>query len=543
MVNTPVNVENLRQELQTHPDRDFVDYLCDGLTYGFDTMISDITVPTKECSNLRSALERPDTVDSLIKSETQKGFLEGPFLKPPFARFRVSPIGVAIGKYSGKPRLIVDLSSPHDNEEHVSVNEMIDKDHCSLSYVKIDDAIKIIQKLGKGTTMCKTDIADAFKLMPITPSQWHMYCIKWRQQYYFYTRLAFGCRSSPKIFDTLSKAICWIAEHNYGIKYILHLLDDFITFENPLLREDGNMKLLYHIFNYLNVPMALHKTHGPDTTMEYLGIILDSINLESRLPKDKLERINQFLQNFLQRKSCTKRELLQLLGHLNFASRVVIPGRSFVSHLIGLSTTVKALHHHVKINEECREDVRMWLYFLSSWNGVSVFYNTHSISSDDLNLFTDASLTIGFGGYFNGLWFSEAWPDDISTYVPLQSDETISIAFCELYPIVVAAKLWGHMWKRQRIVFLCDNMSTVAIIQKGRSKSQHIMPLMRSLTMLSARHQFTFASVHLPRKFNELSDALSRLQIDKFHHMAPWASPVPTLVPPPEDVLWSSKVL
>ena len=120
MVNTPVNVENLRQELQTHPDRDFVDYLCDGLTYGFDTMISDITVPTKECRNLRSALERPDTVDSLIKSETQKGFLEGPFLKPPFARFRVSPIGVAIGKYSGKPRLIVDLSSPHDNEEHVS---------------------------------------------------------------------------------------------------------------------------------------------------------------------------------------------------------------------------------------------------------------------------------------------------------------------------------------------------------------------------------------------------------------------------------------
>lgn len=289
----------MKQELESYSETEFVDYLCNGLTDGFDTMISYIDVPTRECCNLRSAINQSDIVDALIESETGKGFLEGPFDFLPFEKYRVSPIGVAIGKYSGKPRLIVDLSSPHEDVSHQSVNDMIDKDQCSLSYVRIDDAISIIQKLGRNTTMCKTDISDAFKLMPILPSQWHMFCIKWRKHYYYYTKLAFGCRSSPKIFDTLSQAICWIAEHKYGIKFILHLLDDFITFEHPLNHAQTNMDLLYHIFNTLNVPMAKHKTAGPDTVIEYLGIILDSNLMEARLPQDKLDRITSYLQAFL----------------------------------------------------------------------------------------------------------------------------------------------------------------------------------------------------------------------------------------------------
>ena len=338
----------------------------------------------------------------------------------------------------------------------------------------------------------------------------------------------------------MSQAICWIAVHNYGIEHILHLLDDFITFEKPGLDADRNMRLLYKIFGNLNVPMALHKTQGPETIIEYLGIILDSTAMESRLPEDKLRRISQFLNQFLQRSSVTKRELLQLLGHLNFASRVVLPGRTFVSHLITLSTSVKALHHHVKINKECREDIRLWLYFLSHWNGISVFYNANAITSDDLCLWTDASLTIGFGGYFQGQWFSEPWPTSLHSYLPLNDGEAISIAFCELYPIVVSALLWGHCWKRQRIVFLCDNEATVAILRKGRSKSPHIMPLMRKLTLLSAFHQFTILSNHVPGKQNSIADALSRLQIKRFRQMAPDALPNPCLVPPPKDILWNS---
>ena len=96
----------------------------------------------------------------------------------------------------------------------------------------------------------------------------------------FYVRLSFGCRSSPKIFDNFSKAICFIAEHNYKVKHILHLLDDCLTIDPPNFDAERTMTLMM-IFKRLKVPIAAHKTMGPLTCIQYLGIILDiQINLK-----------------------------------------------------------------------------------------------------------------------------------------------------------------------------------------------------------------------------------------------------------------------
>jgi hypothetical protein len=50
---------------------------------------------------------------------------------------------VTTGKYSHKKRLILDLSSPH-SDDVASINDLIDKGQCSMSYIKIDDAVTII---------------------------------------------------------------------------------------------------------------------------------------------------------------------------------------------------------------------------------------------------------------------------------------------------------------------------------------------------------------------------------------------------------------
>jgi hypothetical protein len=39
---------------------------------------------------------------------------------------------------SGKKRLILDLSSPHNDAVHPSINDLIDKESSSLSYVNRD---------------------------------------------------------------------------------------------------------------------------------------------------------------------------------------------------------------------------------------------------------------------------------------------------------------------------------------------------------------------------------------------------------------------
>lgn len=512
-----------------------MEYLCSSLEHGFDTLVADHNLPTFECKNSLSARQNPSTVDELLQTELDKGYVKGPFPQPPFNSYRVSPLGIATHKYSGKKRLIFDLSSPH-NKADPSVNDLINKEQCSLSYVKIDDAIQLIQQFGIGSLMCKTDMTDAFKQIPIRPNQWHLFCFKWKTNYYHYVRLPFGCRSSPKLFDTLSSAICWIAKNNYGIHNILHLLDDFLTIDTPEACGERTMALLCTIFHRLNLPLSAKKTVGPTSELEYLGIILDTINMQARLPLEKIDRITSCIRSILLRKSCTRKELEQLLGHLNFASRVILPGRSFVSYLYKLMSSVKEGYHYIHLNKECKADLYMWLEFLSSWNGISMFYDPCKVNADAIQLFPDASSTIGYGGYFEGHWFCDSWPVDL----PQVIDETLSMAFLELYPIVVASILWGRQWTGKRIVFNCDNQATVHIITKGRSKEPVIMKLMRRLTMCAAKYNFAIYSTYVPGVKNNIADSLSRLQMTRFQMLAPEADRLPTHCPPLKELIWTA---
>ena len=97
----------------------------------------------------------PSDVSRLVESELENNFIIGPFKSSPFDVYRVSPIGIVEGKYSMKKRLILDLSAPHRNTEHQSLNDLISKEEFSLSYIKVDDAIKIIKKYGKVLNVVK----------------------------------------------------------------------------------------------------------------------------------------------------------------------------------------------------------------------------------------------------------------------------------------------------------------------------------------------------------------------------------------------------
>lgn len=66
-----------------------------------------------------------------------------------------------------------------------------------------------------------------------------------------------------------------------------------------------------------------------------------------------------------------------------------------------------------------------------------------------MELFADASSTLGFGGFFREKWFYSSWPSELNNL----TEGHLSMAFLELYPVVVAAILWGGSWKSQKILF------------------------------------------------------------------------------------------
>ncbi|CAF0901731.1 unnamed protein product [Didymodactylos carnosus] len=189
-----------------------------------------------------------------------------------------------------------------------------------------------------------------------------------------------------------------MVRENYGIKYILHLLDDFIAFYPPD-DADPNKVLLKLVFKKLSVPLSPTKTVGPTLVPEHLGIVIDSQLMIARLPEDKHVRVLQTVSKYLNKKRCSKHDLLSVIGYLGHASRVIPAGRSFISYLISLSCTVGPLHYAVSLSKACRLDLSLWHYFLRSWNGVSTFFDPKVVKACDMELFTHASASTGFGGY------------------------------------------------------------------------------------------------------------------------------------------------
>jgi hypothetical protein len=148
-----------------------------------------------------------------------------------------------------------------------------------------------------------------------------------------------------------------------------------------------------------------------------------------------------------------------------------------------------------------------------------------------LGLCTDASGRHGYGGYWQGQWFQGRWPD----HIHLDEGSDVSIAYMELVPIVTAALLWGERWFRKKIVFLCDNQATVAIVKKGRSKSSSIMALMRQLVLCAAEKNFIYTARFLKGRDNGIADSLSRFDNRRFRRLVPQAHPSPC--PLPSDVM------
>ena len=144
-------------------------------------------------------------------------------------------------------------------------------------------------------------------------------------------------------------------------------------------------------FKSLNIPIATDKTAGPTRVIEFMGIILDSDSMEARLPPDKVSRILESLSSFQHRKSCTLTELQSLIGTLNFACKVVPPGRPFLQRMIELTRNAKQPHHYIKLNSGFFKDLTMWQKFIASWNGASFFLATAWVDSETLELHTDAS--------------------------------------------------------------------------------------------------------------------------------------------------------
>jgi len=240
-----------------------------------------------------------------------------------------------------KWRIIHDLSWPAAH----SVNDGIPKELFSCTYDALDRAISQLKLHGKGALMSKLDLSDAFRHILVRHEDWELLGSTWQIDingtlttvYFVDAFLPFELRSSPALFlkyvDILSFTM-----RDRGASPIWNYLDDFWTCgppaPDPLCQT--NLDLMLSTCADLGFNSNPAKTVVPCTTLELLGIELDSIAQEARISQTRLDETLNLLRMWQTKASCTKRQLQSLIGKLNFICSVCRPGRTFLRRMIEL---------------------------------------------------------------------------------------------------------------------------------------------------------------------------------------------------------------
>ena len=213
----------------------------------------------------------------------------------------------------------------------------------------------------------------------------------------------------------------------------------------------------------------------------------------------------------------TVRSIQQLAGFLNFLCKAIVPGRVFTRRLYTYASSSLKPHHHVKIRPEIRADLTMWLTFLDHDSAYcrSFFEFESNFKSDQLDWYTDASLTLGCGGYCGENWFIVEWEDNF-----LELKNGPSINYLELYALTAGILLWVENYPNKNITLFCDNMSVVHMVNNASSRCKNCMILLRLITLQCLLHNTRVTVKHVEGVSNNFADLLSRLKYGQFCRLA-----------------------
>ena len=542
---TPVDVDVLERLLiTTNYDREETDFIVNGFRQGFDLGYQGPTDRADYSNNIPFSVGNKVVMWNKVMTEVAKGRYAGPFDTPPFKNFVQSPIGLVPKAGQNKTRLIFHLSYDFKNGNR-SINHWT-PDTCSVHYNDLDYAIENILKLvaSQEGSPCKiyfskSDLASAFRILPICPSQRKYLIMKAKDprpgkyRYFVENNLPFGSSISCHHFQHFSNGLCHIIDTITGKKFqSVNYLDDFMYFDISKVRCNFLIGKFLEICSTIGFPVSIEKTEYAHTKIIFLGILLDGENLCLAIPEDKRIKALHMTQIMSGKRKATIKELQRLTGTLNFLNKAIHTCRVFMQRMYTkYSDSVANLkqYHHVNLDSEFRKDCLMWVEFLQHQSVVNrpmVDFEDSTINSVQLRFYTDASGSQnhgGFGCYFFPEWTYSKWEKGfIKQYRP-------NIKCLELYALCVGVFTWEKRLQNVQAIIFCDNTAIWDSVNDSGSKCKYCMEMMRKLTLNNLIHNRRLTIVYVDTKSNYLADSLSRLRIKKFHREAPWGiCPQPT---------------
>jgi len=368
-IKTPVNTKKLKLLIEKckpswsiHEIR-IAEKTLVNLTKGTTSYFKTKPKPIKN-RNATSAIFYGEMITDAVAHWLKKRYAAGPFDTPPFPNMCISPLMAS--KQKNKIRPILNLSAPEGN----SVNECMDA--YLFRKLEITSARKFGQGIllaGKNAKFGKTDLQDAYKLLPCNKIEHPFFGFQWLDKVFVDISTPFGSRAAPSNFDDFGETLKNIVktETNTKEKWIFRQLDDLpvISPENSEISKTFT-KTYKETCKNLNIPLAENcplneKAFDPTTKGTVLGIEFDSEKLSWKLPKEKFEETLTMVSVFLNKKECFLLDIQKLLGKLNDFGQMHTFCKGFKYNQ---NNFVKSFQENQKLKqkipEELKKEISVW---------------------------------------------------------------------------------------------------------------------------------------------------------------------------------------
>jgi hypothetical protein len=499
----PLNAALFHRLLAVDMDKDFLLSVVDNgvLLVPDKAALAPFAVP-----NYKSALDAAQEVEEGLQEEVRRGWVI-PVSSPPLY---LHPLGV-VPKSTGGIRIIHDHSVPAG----ACVNDL--ETYVSYSW---DSLESVLPFFSPRVYMARLDIEAYYRHFLIHPSQWDLQGFEFSGQYYVDSRLQFGERLAPELAHRFTMAIKRVLHAN-GVVAVVGVMDDYLLlhmqFKFCLVALVVAVALLSDLGFIVN--MKPTKTVLPDHVQQFLGVVLNSARMTMSLPLDKLKSYLVAIQEVVSSRTVMARVMQQLVGKMQWASRVIYGGKVFMRSCSDLLSRARHPGHHVTVSALVRSDLQWWLENAQRCNGavhIAPKLVTHF-------MFTDACkapapcLGIFAEGAFASLDVAQLAESGMS---PLAV--SCDINHWECYGVLVALRLFGPVWAGSRVVVFCDNMATVEWLTSGSARPPSARVLVQEIFGLCTVSHIRLQVKHIEGEQNVLADALSRKQWARFvGHLQP----------------------
>jgi hypothetical protein len=369
---------------------------------------------------------------------------------------------------------------------------------------------------GRKTVIWKSDIAEAYRLMPLHP-HWQLKQVNTVDGLRYVDRNnPFGNSSSAAIFISFNSLVAWIAKRKRGIQNLTTYIDDSSGFdyEDDLLFYEPydslfprHQTLLLCLWDELGIPHKRQKQIFGHV-IPVIGIDVDpnamTLTLSPERRRDLCDALYSWATKPASKKSNYKlRHWQQMGGWLNWAFNVFPLLRPCLNNFYHKTSGVRNPTQRIWVNNAIRDNFEWAARHVESSSGIHILRSSDwDPTSADFVAYCDACLD-GLGFWFPSL------SEGFCAPTPENPDISAIFYFESLCVLSALQEVATRVQPHTKVVLYTDNLNTIQIFNTLACLPSYNHILRHSVDILISS-EIDLRVLHVPGELNVVADALSR---------------------------------